>query len=43
MEEEEDSEKGRVHDISDYLYLVDTHHFDEDEKSVYKARRVFAE
>lgn len=47
-EEEKEEEKEKtvnsdnesVHDISDYLHLVGTLHFDPDENSVYKTTRV---
>jgi len=43
MVEERVSESDSVHDISDYLYLVDAHYYDEVEKSVYKATRIVEE
>lgn len=42
-EETISSDNGSVHDISDYLYLINMLHYDKDEKCVYISTRVVEE
>ena len=42
-EEEEEGDDDSVHDVSDYLHLVDTLHYDNEYDSVYKSTRVVEE
>ena len=38
-----DSDNESVHELSDYMYLIDTMHYDPEEKSIYKSTRVLEE
>jgi hypothetical protein len=38
-----DSDNESVHELSDYMYLIDTMHYDPEEKCIYKSTRVLEE